>query len=57
MEDLVKARSSDAMTAIEDATDDASAELRATLSTRETQLTALQRLRQVLAADLAGARE
>jgi hypothetical protein len=52
VEDRVKTRSPEAMASIEDATDNASAELRATLSTRETQLAALQQLRQVLAAQV-----
>ena len=52
IEDGVKARAPSAMASIEDATDNASAELRATLSTRDTQLSALQRLRQVLDAQV-----
>jgi hypothetical protein len=52
MEDGIKARSPEAMATIEDASDNASAELLATLSTRDTQLAALQKLHQVLAAQV-----
>lgn len=52
MEDGIKARAPGALPTIEDASDNASAELRATLSTRDTQLAALQKLREVLAAQV-----
>ena len=45
-----------AMATIEDATDNASAELRATLSTQQTQLAALQQLREILNAQVVNLR-
>jgi hypothetical protein len=56
IEDGVKARSPAAMATIEDATDNASAELRATLSTQQTQLAALQQLREILNAQVVNLR-
>jgi hypothetical protein len=44
------------MATIEDATDNASAELRATLSTQQTQLAALQQLREILNAQVVNLR-